>query len=61
MSLTSPSCRESPRFLDSSEPVKTMAGQGNDAKGTTMYIGLGTLVLIVVLFLLFRALSGRRV
>ena len=28
---------------------------------TTMYIGLGTILLIVVLFLVFRALSGRRV
>jgi len=26
-----------------------------------MYIGLGTVLLIIVLFLLFRALSGRRV
>ena len=46
----------------SSEPVKTMAGQGKtSAKGPTMYVGLGTILLIVVLFLLFRALSGRRV
>ena len=27
----------------------------------TMYIGLGTILLIVLIFLLFRAMSGRRV
>jgi len=31
------------------------------AKGNYMYIGLGTILLIVVVILAFRALSGRRV
>jgi len=29
-------------------------------KGNTMYIGLGTILVIILLFLVFRALSGRR-
>jgi hypothetical protein len=30
-------------------------------KGTTMYISVGALIVILLLFLLFRAMSGRRV
>jgi hypothetical protein len=31
------------------------------AKGNYMYIGLGTILLIILVFFLFRAFSGRRV
>lgn len=35
--------------------------EGASPERKTMYIGLGTILLILVVFLLFRALSGRRV
>lgn len=36
-------------------PVRVITGRN------TMYIGLGTILFIVLIFLLFRAMSGRRV
>jgi hypothetical protein len=41
---------------DASSPVERVITGRN-----TMYIGLGTILLIVLIFLLFRAMSGRRV
>ena len=49
--------------MERPDALSAGAPHGDEAspKGKTMYIGLGTVLFIVVLFLLFRAFSGRRV
>lgn len=43
-----PLCQELPRF------------EGASPKGNSMYIGLGTILIILLLFLVLRGVSGRR-
>ena len=41
-------------------PTNSLAPRECHGKETPMYVGLGTILIIILLFLLFRGVSGRR-